>query len=221
MKKSFFLILFIILFVLFTKASPTDSISTTYHNGEFVTYSQVWVNASDSVSNSVINDFNNQITYNIDALFSWALKGMNLRKEKNELMIFYFKSTSFNSKTNVIKCTGDIIVPGLLTLPDIQFYCQVITKKFPKGKKFINVDLLSSNGFIREMNSSFSIIPKKEKEKGGWFTFETRVRFGWFFDFFVTQSRYKSIMEWRINRYMHNLQEEAERREKKSVKNYK
>lgn len=203
------------------KASPTDSISTIYQDSEFITKSQVWVNASDSIANTIINDFSNQICYTLDPLFGWALKGMNLRKEKNELIMFYFKSTSFDNKTNVIHCLGDVIVPGVLTLPDISFYCKVTPKVFQNGNRNITVDLLRSSGFIKKMKSSFSVIHGKGKEKGVWFTFETRTSFGWFFNIFITQSRYKSTMEWRINQYMHNMKDEAEQREKKSIRTYK
>ena len=88
MKKYCFLILFFLTSTIASQASTLDSISTVYKNGEFITYSQVWVNASDSISNTVAGDFVYQMHYNLDALFGWALKGMNLRKEKNELMVF-------------------------------------------------------------------------------------------------------------------------------------
>ena len=69
--------------MMFLKASPTDSISTFYKDGEFTTFSQVWVNASDTICNAVSRDYDFQMRYNLDGLFPWALKGMNLRKEKN------------------------------------------------------------------------------------------------------------------------------------------
>jgi hypothetical protein len=196
------------------QASPVDSISTIYKNGEFVTYSQVLVNSSDSISDTVMKDFDYQMRYKLDALFGWALKGMNLRKEKNELMMFYFKSTSFNKTTNVLRGVGDVIVPGIITIPDIIVDSRLTSKKFVNGKNTVYIDLLSANGFMKKMNCSFSVVPRKEK--GVWYTLETQIKFGWFFDFFITQNKFKSIMEWRLKRFVHNLKDEAERREKKT-----
>lgn len=213
MKKSIFLISFSFLLVISTKASSTDSISTVYKNSEFVTYCQVLVNASDTISNTVLKDFEYQMCYNLDALYGWGLKGMNLRKEKSELMMFYFKSTSFNNKTAVLKGVGDVIVPGVITIPDINVYSKLSSLRYANGKKSINMDLISSSGFIKKMNTSFSLIPLNGK--GVWYTLEAHIRFGWFFDIFITQSRFKSIMEWRLKRFIHNLKDEAERREKK------
>ena len=212
MKKHFILSLFFLSGNFFLIASPQDSISTIYQNGEFVTHCQVYVYASDSISNAVLNDFDYQMRYKLDALFGWALKGMNLRKEKDELMIFYFKSTSFNKEANVIECVGDIIVPGYITSPDIIIESRISSQKFSNGKSSFYIDLLNSNRFIKKMSSNFSVIPKKDK--GVWFTLDTHVRFNWFFNIFITQKRFKSIMEWRLKRFVHNIKDEAERRER-------
>lgn len=67
----------------------------------------------------MIRDFDYQMRYNLDALFGWALAGINFRKEKREIMMFYFKSTSFYKETNIIRNVGDVIVPGIITIPNI------------------------------------------------------------------------------------------------------
>lgn len=210
MKKCSILILFCFTFIAGLNATPTDSISTIYRDGEFVTYCQVWVNSSDSISNAVTKDFDYQMRYKLDALFGWALKGMNLRKEKKELMMFYFKSTSFDKETNIIRCVGDVIVPGIITVPNIIIDSRLTSKKFTNGKSIVYIDLLSAKGFMKQMNCNFSVIPLKGK--GVWYTLETHVRFGWFFNIFITQNRYKAIMEWRLKQFVHNLKNEAERR---------
>jgi hypothetical protein len=209
------ILLFLFLLIIFkTKATPQDSISTVYKDGEFITYSQVWVNASDSISNRVSNDFVYQMHYNLDELFGWALKGMNLRKEKNELMIFYFKSTSYNKESHIIRGIGDVIVPGIITFPNIIIDSRLSERKFTTGKSTINIDLLYSDGFLKKMFGRFTIIPKRNN--ASLFTLETHIRFGWFFNIFITQTRFKKIMEWRLKKFVHNLRDEAERRERKS-----
>lgn len=199
-------------------ASPVDSISTTYKDGQFTTYSQVFVNASDSICLVVTKEYDYDMRYNLDALFGWALKGMNMRKEKKELMMFNFKSTSFNKETSVLRGIGDVIIPGVITFPNIFVDCKLTSKPTVNGNSKVYLNLLSSNGFIRNMNNSFSVIPKANK-KGNWFILVTNVRFGWFFNIFLTEKRFKAIMEWRLKRFIHNLKEEAERREKVSITN--
>ena len=214
MTKYITLIIFL-LSAMLLQASPTDSISTYYKDGEFKTYCQVWVNASDTVCNSVSKDYDYQMRYNLDGLFPWALKGMNLRKEKNELMMFYFKTTSFNKEYSILRGIGDVVVPGVITIPNIYVDCKLTGKPANTGRSTVYLNMLSSNGFIKNMNNSFSIIPTRSK--GNWFILETHVKFGWFFNMFITQKRFKIIMEWRLKRFIHNLKEEAERRERKTA----
>ena len=214
MKNRTILLLLLLTIAFTTKATPQDSISTVYKDGEFITYSQVWVEASDSISNRVSNDFVYQMHYNLDALFGWALKGMNLRKEKNELMIFYFKSTAYNKESHIIRGIGDVIVPGIITFPNIIIDSRFTERKFSTGRSTINIDLLYSDGFLKKMFGRFTIIPKRNN--ASLFTLETHIRFGWFFNIFITQNRFKKIMEWRLKKFVHNLRDEAERRERKS-----
>jgi len=212
MKHTHLLLLLLLCFGHPVFASPTDSISTIYRNGEFITYCQVWVKASDTVSNSVVNDFDYQMKYDLDKLFDWALKGLNLRKENNNLMVFYFKSTAFNKETGVLRGTGDVIITDMITYPNIIVDSKLSNKKFTNGKSEFKIDLLYSSGFMKKMVATFTVIPKKEV--GTWYTFENHVKFGWFFDIFITQKRFNSIMRWRLQHFVYNLKNEAEKREK-------
>ena len=212
MEKRTILFLLFLSIILPATASATDSISTVYKSGEFITYSQAWVAASDSVSNQVTDDFDYQMHYNLDALFGWALKGLNLRKEKNELMVFYFKSTTYDKDTRIIRGVGDVIVPGVITFPNIKVDSRLTDRRFTNGKRAINLNLLYSDGFLKNMSSTFSVIPKKDKTT--LITLETHIRFGWFFNIFITKHRFRQIMEWRLKRFVHNIKIEAERRER-------
>lgn len=196
-------------------ASPTDSVSTKFKDGYFTTYCCVLVNTSDSTSNNVVKDFNYQMRYNLNALFGWALKGLNLHKEHNELMMFYFKSTQFDSKSNIIKATGDVIVPGIITVPDIHVDSYLWVSYPGEGKIVEHIDLRNGSGFIKNMNNTFVAYPAGKNKM--WYVLESRVNFGWFFNIFITEKRFKSIMEWRLKTFLHNLKTEAEKRQTASM----
>lgn len=212
MKKGMLTTLLFLCLCFGASANPNDSIATVYKNGEFYTVYRLYVNASDSVSSRVLSNFDQQMCYNLDGLFSWALKKMNLRKEKTEMMMFYFKTTAFNKQTSVLRATGDVIIPGITTIDNIVVDSKLSSKKLKNGTSAVYLDLISANGFIKKMNSSFSTIPRKDN--GYWYVLESRVKFGWFFDIFITQNRFKSIMEWRLKQFVRNLRDEAERRER-------
>lgn len=208
------IIIFIGLFLSFCEiqASPTDSISTYYKNGEFVTYSQIWVDAPKDVMNAVVDDFIHQTKYNLDELFVWALKDMKLRKEKDEVIVFNFKSTKYDEKTNQIKAIGDVEVPNVIKFPDIHVNSKMIKTVQPDGKTRVNIDVLYSDAFLKKTTAVFQMTPKSTR--GCWLTLESKVQFGWFFNIFITKVTYRYIMEWRFRKMMQNIHAEAEKRAK-------
>ncbi len=211
MKKFIVWFLFFLCTSVYGFSTPTDSISTDYKNGEFVSYSQVWVNAPKEVLSGVVKDFEIQLKYDLEALYKWALVGMNLRAEKSELIEFNLKSTKYNSKTGMIRATGDVIVPYLITFPNINIDSKLDYITLKDGRVKVTILVIYSDAFLKKTIGVFYLIPKSN---GCWITLETKVKFGWFFDIFISQNKFTSIMEWRFHRFMQNIKNEAERREK-------
>lgn len=207
MKKIFVWILFLFCIQFRLNATTTDSISTTYKNSEYVTYCQLWVNAPREVVSVVVKDFEHQLKYDLETLFKWALVGLNLQKEKNELIEFNLKTTKYNSKTGMIRATGDVIVPYLITFPNINIDSKLDYVPMKDGKIKVNLNMIYSDAFLRKTLGTFYLLPKSN---GCWITLETHVKFGWFFDIFITQNKFKSIMEWRFHKFMSNIKNEAE-----------
>ncbi len=192
----------------------TDSISTKYENGDFHTFCQLAVNSNDSISNEVINTFVYQMCYDLDGLFKWGLKGMSLTNSKDELIKFDFKTTKFDKKTHILRGIGDVIVPGITTFPNIFIDSKLTQLKYSNGNRDVRLDLVTENAFIKKMVGVFSFIPKNGN-KQAYYRLDTQIKFGWFFNIFITQYRYKKIMEWRIKRLVLNMKEESEKRNKK------
>jgi len=215
MKPIKYLILFCLLFVLTLKceASSNDSISTRYSNGEFTTYCQLSISANDSVTNEVVNLFVKQMCSDIKGLFKWGLKGMSLAREKDEIVYFDFKETRFNNKTAILKGIGDVIIPGVTTFKDISVDTKLTLRNFSGGRREVRLDLASPNIFIRNLRGSFYFTPKG-KNKSSYLQIVTNVRFAWFFDVFITQKTYKTILEWRIRQVLKNIKQESEKRTK-------
>lgn len=215
MKFNKCLTLFCLLFfvAIITKASPNDSISTKYNYGEFTTFCQLSISANDSITNEVIDLFVQQMCTDIKGLFKWGLKGMSLANEKDELLVFDFKETRYNKQTGILKGIGDVIVPGVTKFKDLSVDTKLILRTFTTGKREVRLDLASPNLFLRSLRGSFYFIPKGT-HRNGYLQIATTIRFAWFFDLFVTQTRYKSILEWRLRQMLKNIKEESDKRTK-------
>ena len=202
-----------LLFFVVTKSEATlnDSISTKYANGEFSTYCQLSISANDSITNEVVNLFVKQMCNDIRGLFKWGLKGMGLANEEDELIVFDFKETRYSKQTGIIKGIGDVHVKGVTTFKDLSVDTKLTQRNFKGGRREVRLDLASPNLFIRSLRGSFYFVPKGTN-KNGYLQIVTNIRFAWFFDVFITQKTYKTIMEWRIRQMLKNIKEESEKR---------
>jgi hypothetical protein len=197
------------LFIFISKIYAGDSVSTCYKDGDFVTYNRVWVDAPEYISKKVVADFVYQTKYDLNKLFTWGLKGMNLRREKGGIIEFDFKSTTYNEKSGLVRGVGDVVVPYITTFNDICVDSRMDMTELRDGRIRVKLEVMYSDAFFKKTIGIFHLIPEKN---GCWMSLETRVKFGWFFDFFITLHKYSEIMEWRFTKLVNNLKEEAELR---------
>ncbi|NDV45563.1 hypothetical protein D0T49_00655 [Paludibacter sp. 221] len=195
-------------------SEPEDSIRTFYEDGRFTTECKVWIDASEEVTNSLMDDFIIQFRSNLDSLFTWALKDMNLRGEGDEFIIYYLKSSEYNPETEIIRGKMDVIVPKILTVPDITIEGKMYKKELTDEQVVVQYDILTATGFIREADATFKIV--RENANSAWCTLDLRVKFGWFFNIFITKKIYKKNLEWRFEQLARNLKDEAQKRENAS-----
>jgi len=219
-KKNCLLIFFCFFAILDCDAGVQDSvsISVVYRKGEYITTTILKVNASPTTMNAVIDDFLYQTKYNLDALFTWGLVGLKLRKENDDLLIFNFKSTEYDKKNDLIKAIGEVVVPGIITFPEIHVNSRMTKKLLPNDNTEVNFEILYSDAFLKKTTALFKMVPIDSKSCT--ISLETKVRFGWFFDFFISQSLFRQIMAWRYAGLLKNLGNEAVLRETNKNRTY-
>ena len=211
MYKRIILFCFGLLLCQLSLASSADSVSTRYSKGVFYSYCQLKTAANDSVTNVVVSQFVQQMCYDIKGLFKWGLKGMSLKNEKDELLVFDFKRTEYSKQTGILRGVGDVVAPGLTTIKDVSVDSKLTLRTYTSGKREVKLDLAKSNMFIKSMSGSFYLVPKGDG-KAAYFQIRTQISFSWIFNVFITEKRYKSIMEWRLRQVLLNLREESEKR---------
>lgn len=210
MNRTISLIILLLSIFSLAHSTPNDSVKTYYKNGYFVTYCKVWVNTNEAVMSNVVNDYVHQTKYDLDKLYGWALKGMKLRNEGDNLIIMNFKSTKYDSFNNIVRGIGDVEIPGIICFPDTHVDSRITKAKLANKSYNITIDVLKSDAFLRKTKGIFYAVP--HQSGGYWITLETKVQFGWFFNVFITQPVFKGIMEWRFHKLLLNIKDEAERR---------
>lgn len=210
MNKYIFITFVFLGFSISAFSNINDTISTTYKDGEYITLTKVWVNAPSAIMDQVIDDFLHQTKYDLETLMHWGLKGLKLRSEKDDLIVFNFKTTRYDKKNDIIEATGEVIVPKVIRFPEIHVNSKMTKKTYENGKVNVDINVLYSDAFLSKTTGNFNKIPIDQNEC--YLTLETKVKFGWFFNIFITKYTFTKIMEWRFKTLMYNLKLEAEKR---------
>ena len=211
MKKHCILFLFYLSLVLPSIATPVDSIWTLYKDGEFTTQCQLRVKTSDhivsDVSDYLVSDFHNSP----GNLFNWALKNLGLQDKNNELIIV-FKSSTNDTKTRITHGVFDVVVPDIKTFHDIQVDAMVAHTKYNNGVTKVTANIAYSTLLLDKAYGIFTVIPQRNGDQI--FVSNVKIKFGWFFNLFITNKRYKSIVEWRVKKFTENIKAECELKNK-------
>ena len=207
-------ILFLNIIILFSLsrvfAITPDSISTIYDNGEFVTQYQIRLKVPSKITNDVsdylLSDFHNSSSN----LFNWALKDLGLQNKNNELIIV-FKSSINDEKTNITHGVFDIVVPDIITFSGIKVDAKVAKTRYVNGDTKVTANIMYSSLLMKNALGCLTIVQQPNNEQ--LLITNVKIKFGWFFNIFITQKRYKSIVEWRIKKFTENIRNECLKRQ--------
>lgn len=189
-----------------------DSVSTYYQQGEFISYCSVVTDVPLKVADSVVDDLISQFRGDPELLFEWAFKDLGKQpsdKSKNEVLI-KLKLATFDKMTGKSLLLTDVIVSEYTTYENVAIESKVTKTKMNSGKTRVFVDIFYSNALLKKAYGTFFVVPLDENRV--MMSVQIHVRFGWFFNIFITQKRYRNLVEWRMKGFMNNMRNEAERR---------
>lgn len=163
------------------------------------------------VADKLIYDFHNTP----GNLFNWALKDLGLQEKKKNDIIFILKSSVTDKKTGITHGKFDIIVPLFTTFNNVVVDAIVSKTKCNNKENKVTADIIYSSLLLKHGLGILTIVPVKNNE----YLFSTNVsiKFGWFFNIFITKRRYKSIVEWRIKKFTENMKDECEKLHEQST----
>lgn len=215
MRKIFTVFTLLLIFASNTLANPDDSIQTVYEDKEFKTQYVSKLKASPKVvsetADYLVTDFHNTP----DNLFNWALKDLGLQSKNNEI-VFVLQSSVTDGKTGVTRGKFDIVVPHFTTFKDIRVDAIVKRDKATSREIKVGADIIYSSTLLKNAVGSVTFTPIGNNEYQ--IVTNVTIKFGWFFNIFITKKRYKSIVEWRIRKFTENIKTECLRRQNLELK---
>lgn len=190
-----------------------DSVNTAHKKGVFHTYCQVATHSDITTAEEVVDDFISEFRGDPLLLFEWALKGVGQQNDADkDAIILHLKETTFNPETSIGVIKTDIEVPGITTYKDIKLESKVIKTHLPSGEMRVDVDIFYSNRVLKKAFVTYHVTPFDDNKVIT--HMNAHIKFGWFFDLFITNRRYKNLIEFRIVKFMNNMSNECEKRMK-------
>ena len=193
-----------------------SEIKTTYANSTFTTNASIMVACDSKTAVNTIEDFIAQFVGDPNRLFEWALKGVGKSDDEshNEVLLI-LKEADYDKLTGKSRLIIDVDVAGVMNLKD-QVVESKITEVFENdGGYRVHVDVFYSNSLLKKADGIFFVKPISETKTE--LRVQFNIRFGWFFNIFITQKRYRNLFEWRCDGFMVNMKNEMERRYSKKV----
>jgi len=192
-------------------AKADDSIKTVFQDGHFRTQYRTKVKASEIIASEMTTDLLKDFHNTPDNLFNWALKDLGLQDKKKNDVIFILKTSTTDVKTGITHGEFDIIVPYFTTFKNVKVDAIVSKTKYSNGEMKVTANIIYSSLLLKYALGTVTIIQQKNNEL--LFITNVSIKFGWFFNIFITKKRYKSIVEWRIKKFTENLKSECEHRQ--------
>lgn len=218
MKKIYLGLILVLVCVFNIQTISADSIQSVYANGEFQTHYQRHTLSTPPIATDVANYLESDFHKAPSHLFEWALKDLGLQNKNNELIII-LKSSTDDPKTGITHGIFDIIVPHFTTFKDVKVDAIVSKSKYTNGSIKVVANIIYSSLLLKNAQGVITFIPQKNNDLV--LVTDVKINFGWFFNFFITKRRYKSIVEWRIKKFTENIADECELRQMKLAKNSK
>ena len=202
-------------------------ITSFYANKTYTSVCAVMVDAPAEISDTIFERFIHDFQASPDALFEWALYGTGAQddQEKNAFLLEYTE-TVYQPENNCGRITVDVVIPPITRFRNIVLEGKVEDTRMPivynpdlcidsltisnvpNWCRHFDIDVTYSGKLLEHGYGNLFIIPVDETHSI--FLMDINIKYGWFFNIFITKRIYKNSVEWRVNRYMNNLKKVAE-----------
>lgn len=175
---------------------------TTYSGGMFNSELEYRTTASYASCMGVVDSVIVQMQREPRALAEWAFAGLGEQKEqKKNAVMLEWKDGEYVAERKYARVVFDIRTNGKVRYRDLVME-SVVTDTTTELGRDVRVDIYYSGSVLKEAYGYFHVIPT---DSGTIMQMDTHVRFGWFFNLFISQRMYSQVIDWRMERFVQNL----------------
>ncbi|MCM1035489.1 MAG: hypothetical protein NC038_05715 [Paludibacter sp.] len=184
------------------------TVLTTYVKGMYNTDCALSVNASAAEANQVVDRLIYEFQRNPDLLFDWAFVGTGQQNDaEKDAFVLHWNNVLYVPERNYSRIDMEVQVPGIRSFKNIVLE-SMVTDTLIGLQRNVRVDIFYAGNLLKEAYGNFCVMPIADNQCT--LSIDLHIRFGWFFNIFVSRRVYRNVVEWRVERFMSNLKEMTE-----------
>lgn len=168
----------------------------------FVSDASIAIDAPVEASKKVFDRLVHDMTTYPPEMFNWICSDLGFQGDSNDPVYLEYRSCKYNAKTGDYSITFDIQIPHLKTFHDVCATATIKIVDYVSGNKLGDVKIHYTNLVLKDAGGLLKVITLPNNQSQVDIHFQ--IKFGWFFNLFITRERYRKIFEWRFERFLQN-----------------
>ena len=184
------------------------TILTSLKDGMFHTAYETDVQACAEACNVVVDDMIYCLLTDPELLSEKYFAGLGMQKDtKKNSFYLHWKESTYVPEQQYSRLVLDILVNEKPFLKDVVVEA-FVTDTMAGERRDIRVDIRYAGNLIKEAYGSFHVEPTGDQTAR--IGMDVHLRFGWFFRMFITRKVYSETIDWRLMRFVQNIQLRSE-----------
>ncbi len=178
-------------------------IATTYSQRTYHTEKTFTVEASTDSVNKVLDRFVYELQTCPDSLFSWVFAGTGSQGDtvKDAMQLVFYESEYVPEDRHGmlrvdVKTNGKVRFKNVL----LETWAKDVHKD---DTTHLYIDLDESSRLVDKASLNFHYTPITDSTTR--VAFDSHLKFGWFFNLFISRKVYHNVIEWRIDQFLDNV----------------
>jgi hypothetical protein len=184
------------------------TILTSLKDGMFHTAYETDVQACAEACNTVVDDMIYCLQTDPELLSEKYFAGLGMQKDtKKNSFYLHWKESTYVPEQQYSRLVLDILVNEKPFLKDVVVEA-FVADSMSGERRDIRVDIRYAGNLIKEAYGSFHVEPTGDQIAR--IGMDVHLRFGWFFRMFITRKVYSETIDWRLMRFVQNIQLRSE-----------
>ena len=184
------------------------TILTSLKDGMFHTAYETDAQACAEACNTVVDDMIYCLQTDPELLSEKYFAGLGMQKDtKKNSFYLHWKESTYVPEQQYSRLVLDILVNEKPFVKDVVIEA-FVADSMSGERRDIRVDIRYAGNLIKEAYGSFHVEPTGDQTAR--IGMDVHLRFGWFFRMFITRKVYSETIDWRLMRFVQNIQLRSE-----------